>query len=308
MRLNVNDPVFVRDEHDVRQGDYRMNNGTDEQDGRDVMVDLYAGQAYIFDGMRVMDGTMIGFYVDAGRARDNAGRSIIIPVAVDNIPPAAPLVTNYVAVRHRYARAGADQAVKTGLAYRRIISDDYELRVSVAPFDEGAGWVRLARVDWVAGAWVYNQEWTAIAGVGAGLALPQRSRQNVLAYWSEMFAYNGLPMGPVFMDRHTLVGLDQWRCPYDLIIYRVEVDVGIAGANNMTVDLFQNGAAHPGWPPGMLTLVALDTNALWYDPEGTAAAALQYYKDELIQIQLTPGAGAPTDIVVNLAGVQTGNA
>jgi hypothetical protein len=76
----------------------------------------------------------------------------------------------------------------------------------------------------------------------------------------------------------------------------------------MDVDLWQNGAFHPNWGAGAdLILLLGATNEIFYHPEGMAAGGLmQYYKDDLIQVELT-SAGFPQDIVVLISGRKTGN-
>ena len=147
-----------------------------------------------------------------------------------------------------------------------------------------------------------------------GVANYGRSRTAELDAWHIDFAFLGAPGAGVLMDRHTIVGGppgaptgDLWRVPFDFLVCRIEVDARVASAANMSVDPWQNGGIHPNWAPGAdLVLLAGDLNDTWYDPEGVATlGAMQYYKDDLIQVELA-SAGFPTDIVVLISGRKTG--
>jgi len=317
---NVNDAAFLGD---GRSGDYYRNEDVrrDLNAGaealRDTMIDMYGSPAYIFGGLRVVDGTALGtFAVQAGRCRDNGKYSIIVPALVDDIVPAALLpagLTNYIAVRHVWAYANPDAACKTGIAYNRQRSDFYEIGVALTPYAEKDGWVRLAAATPVAGAWVYDME-----SISRNATAPTEARSLSAdpGEWTIDFSYSGLP-GNDLMDRHSIIGGPAagptgniWRVPFDLLVCRVEVDARVAGGANTNINLWQGIGAHPNWFPGELVLLLGSTNAIWYDPEGIAsgvAAAIQYYKDDLIQVELAPAGAPPTDLTVIISGRQTGN-
>ena len=305
-QTNANDPEFLNDWY--RNNDVRQDLTAEETAIRDTMVDIYGiTNAYIFAGLTVEDGAGADtFLVNAGRCRDYLKYHIVLAANVDNIPCLdATGAWNYIAIRHIWTYANADAPAKAGIAYNRQRSDGYEINVAVVAHNEAAGWVRLARAAKVGALWIYDMEFTE------GIANYGRSRTAELESWSIDFSYLGLVAGPtVLMDRHSLVGLDMWRVPFDFLACRVEIDARVVGANNMDVDLFQNGVPHPAWPPGgVLVLTAGDTNDTWYSPEGIVLGVgpVQYYKDDLIQVQLTPGIGAPTDIAVLISGRKTGN-
>jgi len=309
-RTNVNDPEWLNDHG--RLNDYLQDLTAEEAAIRDTMVDIYGiTNAYIFSGLTVEDGAGADtFLVNAGRCRDYLKYHIVLAVNVDNIPCAsnAGAVWNYIAVRHIWTYANPDAAVKSGIAYNRQRSDGYEIDVALAAHNEAAGWVRLARAQKVGGVWEYDMEFTE------GVANYGRSRTAELDAWHIDFAFLGAPGAGVLMDRHTIVGGppgaptgDLWRVPFDFLVCRIEVDARVASAANMSVDPWQNGGIHPNWAPGAdLVLLAGDLNDTWYDPEGVATlGAMQYYKDDLIQVELA-SAGFPTDIVVLISGRKTG--
>ena len=303
-RTNVNDAQFLNDWY--RNNDVRQDLTAEETAIRDTMVDIYGiTNAYVFSGLTVEDGAGLDtFLVNAGRCRDYLKYHIVLAVNVDNIPCVdATGAWNYIAIRHAWTYANPDAAVKSGIAYNRQRSDGYEINVAAVAHNEAAGWVRLARARKVGGVWIYDMEFTE------GIANYGRSRTAELESWSIDFSILGLIVGPILMDRHSLVGLDLWPVPFDFLVCRVEARCRVVGANDMDVDLFQNGVPHPAWPPGgVLVLLAGDTNDTWYSSIGTAAGGLvQYYKDDLIQVQLTPGLGAPTDAAVLISGRKTGN-
>jgi len=309
-RTNVNDPEWLNDHG--RLNDYLQDLTTEETAIRDTMVDIYGiTNAYIFSGLTVEDGAGADtFLVNAGRCRDYLKYHIVLAANVDNIPCVDNTGNwNYIAVRHIWTYANPDAAVKSGIAYNRQRSDDYEIQVANAAHNEAAGWVRLARARVVGAIWEYDMEFTE------GVANYGRSRTAELESWSIDFSHFGLPGAGVLMDRHTIIGGppgaptgDLWRVPFDFLVCRVEVDARVAGGANMSVDPWQNGAAHPNWGAGAdLILTAADLNAIWYSSEGIAGGgAMQYYKDDLIQVELT-SAGFPTDIVVLISGRKTGN-
>ena len=304
-QTNVNDPEFLNDWY--RNNDVRYDLNTVREIGRNIMVDIYGiTNAYIFSGLTVEDGAGADtFLVNAGRCRDYQKYHVILAAGVDNIPCLdATNAWNYIAIRHIWMYANPDAAVKSGIAYNRQRLDHYEINVALVAHNEAAGWVRLARARKIGGVWEYDMEFTE------GDPNYGRSRTAELESWTIDFSYLGLVAAPtVLMDRHSLLGLDMWRVPFDFLACRVEIDARVVGANNMDVDLFQNGVPHPAWPPGgVLVLTAGDTNDTWYSPIGTTAGGLvQYYKDDLIQVQLTPGLAAPTDIAVLISGRKTGN-
>jgi hypothetical protein len=278
-----------------------------------VMVDIYGiTNAYVFAGLTVENGAGLDtFLVNAGRCRDYQKYHIVVPANVDNIPCVDNTGNwNYIAVRHIWAYANADAAVKSGLAYMRQRSDAYEINVANAAHNEAAGWVRLARARVIGGVWEYDMEFTE------GNPNYGRSRMAELESWSIDFAHLGAPMAAVLMDRHTIVGGppgaptgDLFRVPFDFLVCRIEVDVRIGAAANMTVDPWQNGVIHPNWGAAAdLVLIAGATDDVWYEPEGMAAGGvMQYYKNDLIQVELNSAGGFPTDIVVLISGRKTGN-
>lgn len=309
-RTNVNDPQFANDWY--RNNDVLQDLTAEEAAIRDTMVDIYGiVNAYIFSGLVVEDGAGLNtFLVNAGRCRDYQKYHIVLPANVDNIPCLDNTgVWNYIAIQHQWVFANPDAAVKSGIAYNRQRSDFYQIQVALAAHNEAAGWVRLARARKIGGVWEYDHEFTE------GVANYGRSRTAELESWDIDFAFLGAPGAATLMDRHTIVGGppgaptgDLWRVPFDFLVCRVEVDVRTPGAAIMNVDPWQNGMAHPGWGVGAdLVLGAGAWNDIWYHPEGTAAiGVMQYYKDDLIQVELT-SAGFPTDIVVLISGRKTGN-
>jgi len=303
-RTNVNDPEFPNDWY--RNNDVRQDLTAEEAAIRDTMVDIYGiTNAYIFSGLTVEDGAGVDtFLVNAGRCRDYLKYHIVLAVNVDNIPCVDNTgAWNYIAVRHIWAYANPDAAVKSGIAYNRQRSDDYEINVANAAHNEAAGWVRLARARVVGAIWEYDMEFTE------GVANYGRSRTAELESWSIDFSYLGVLGGLVLMDRHSLVGLDIWRVPFDFLVCRVEVDARIADPLAATnVDLMQNGVNHPNWAAGgVLILAATLLNAIWYSPEGEVAGLpIQYHKNDLIQVQLTPAGAGPTDLAVLISGRKTG--
>ena len=304
-RTNVTDPEFLNDWY--RNNDVRQDLTAEEAAIRDTMVDIYGiVNAYIFSGLTVENGAGVNtFLVNAGRCRDYLKYHIVLAANVDNIPCVdATGVWNYIAIRHIWTYANPDAAVKSGIAYNRQRSDGYEINVAVVAHNEAAGWVRLARARKVGGVWFYDHEFTE------GIANYGRSRTAELESWTIDFSYLGAPGGIVLMDRHSLVGLDMWHVPFDFLVCRVEVDARIADALAVTdVDLMQNGVNHPSWGPGSFTLIATSTNAIHYSSEGFSPTNLvvQYYKNDLIQVQLTPAGGGPTDLAVLISGRKTGN-
>ena len=113
------------------------------------------------------------------------------------------------------------------------------------------------------------------------------------------------------MDRHSLIALDVWRVPFDFLVCRVEVDARVADPLAATdIDLMQNGVNHPNWAAGTFNLTATLLNAIHYSPIGNDPAGVglvQYYKDDLIQVQLVPAGAGPTDLAVLISGRKTGN-
>jgi len=309
-QTNANDPEFLNDWY--RNNDVRQDLNTARTIGRNIMVDIYGiTNAYIFAGLTVEDGAGADtFLVNAGRCRDYLKYHIVLAVNVDNIPCVdATGAWNYIAIRHTWTYANPDAAVKSGIAYNRQRSDGYEINVAAVAHNEAAGWVRLARAQKIGGVWIYDMEFTA------GVANYGRSRTAELESWTIDFAFPGIPGAGVLMDRHGIVGGppgaptgDIWRVPFDFLVCRVEVDARVAGAANMNVDPWQNGAPHANWGAGADLVLAIGAwNDIWYSPEGLATGgAMQYYKDDLIQVELT-SLGFPTDIVVLISGRKTGN-
>jgi len=304
-RTNVNDPEWLNDHG--RLNDYLQDLTTEEAAIRDTMVDIYGiTNAYIFSGLTVEDGAGADtFLVNAGRCRDYLKYHIVLAANVDNIPCVDNTgAWNYIAVRHIWAYANPDAAVKSGIAYNRQRSDAYEIDVALAAHNEAAGWVRLARARVVGAIWEYDMEFTE------GVANYGRSRMAELESWSIDFSYLGVLGGLVLMDRHSLVGLDIWRVPFDFLVCRVEVDARIADPLAATnVDLMQNGVNHPSWVAGSFPLPATLLNAVYYSPVGegpVGLGAVQYHKNDLIQVQLTPAGAGPTDLAVLISGRKTG--
>lgn len=309
-RTNVNDANWPDDWY--RNNDVLQDLTAEEQAIRDVMVDIYGiTNAYIFAGLTVENGAGADtFLVNAGRARDYLKYHIVVPVNVDNIACFdATGLDNFIAIRHIWAYANPDAAVKSGVAYNRQRSDYYEINVAGAAHNEAAGWVRLARAWKVGGIWYYDMEFTT------GVANYGRSRESELESWSIDFSYMGLPGAGLLLDRHAMVGgppgaptCDIWRVPFDFLICRVEIDAMTAPPVVGTdVVLWQNGVMHPNWVVGDLTLAAAATNAIWYDPEGIATGGpMQYYKDDRIHVELQSAGVFPTDIVVLISGHKTG--
>ena len=242
--------------------------------------------------------------------------SIIVPALVDNIAPAQPLaanVTNHIAIRHAWTYANPDAAVKSGIAYNRTRSDAYEIDVRISPFGEADGWVRLASATPVGGVWVYNME---RVDDNTPLASP-RSRNAELGKWVIDFSFLGVP-GNDLMNRHSIIGGpaagptgNLFRVPCDLLVCRVGVSARLAGGANTDINLWQGPAIHPNWAAGVDLVLPLGlTNAIYYDPEGLSAGGggtIQYYKDDLIQVELAPLGLAPTDLTVIVSGRKTGN-
>jgi len=310
-RTNVNDASFLNDWY--RNNDVLQDLTAEEAAIRDTMVDIYGiVNAYIFSGLTVEDGAGADtFLVNAGRCRDYLKYHIVLVANVDNIPcvdNTGPW--NYIAIRHIWTYGNPDAAVKSGIAYNRQRSDGYEINVAAVAHNEAAGWVRLARAQKTGGIWYYDMEFTA------GIANYGRSRTAELESWAIDFAFVGVPGAGTLMNRHGIVGGppgaptgDLWRVPFDFLVCRVEVDVRVASVANTSVDLWQNGAPHANWGLGAdLVLVAGDFDDIWYSPEGLATGgAMQYYKDDLIQVELGCAGVFPTDIVVLISGRKTGN-
>ena len=324
-RSNVSDPAFVKYKCDVRQEDVRRDLNAEDQAIRDAVIDFFDGEPFIGTGLLVENGAGADtFKVTAGRARDCNGRHIVVPVAVDNIPCVDNTGDyNYIAIRHVWTYENADAAVKTGLAYFRQRSEGYEINVALVgdPRDETEGWVRLALARKIGAVWHYYMERYASAedyprsATGAAGTFFGRTEALSLGQTTEYFSVLGAPMAGVLMDRHGIPGGppgaptgDIWPVPFDLLVCRVEVRARVAGAAFMNVDLWQNGAVHPNWPPGLFPLPFGDLNAVWYNPEGITPGNvfMQYYKNDLIQVELT-SAGFPTDITVLISGIITGN-
>jgi len=304
-RTNVNDAEFPNDWY--RNNDVLQDLTAEETAIRDTMVDIYGiTNAYIFSGLTVENGAGVDtFLINAGRCRDYLKYHIVLPFNVDNIPSVDLTgAWNYIAVQHQWAYANPDAAVKSGLAYNRQRSDFYLINVALAAHNEAAGWVRLARARLIGGVWEYDMEFTE------GIANYGRSRTAELESWAIDFSYLGQPGGLVLMDRHSLVGLNLWRVPFDFLVCRVEVDARVADPAAATdVDLIQNGVNHPNWGAGSFTLPMTLLNAVHYSPIGSDPAGVglvQYYKDDLIQVQLNPAGVAPTDIAVLISGRKTG--
>ena len=311
-RTNVNDAQFMNDWY--RSNDVLQDLTAEEQAIRDTMVDIYGiVNAYIFSGLTVEDGAGADtFLVNLGRCRDYQKYHIVVPANVDNIPCVdATGAWNYIAVRHIWAYANPDAAVKSGIAYNRQRSDFYEIDVKLAPAHvEANGWVRLARARKIGGIWYYDMEFTE------GVANYGRSRTAELESWSIDFTYMGLPGAGVLMNRHDMVGgppgaptADIFEIPFDFLVCRVSIRAMTAPpAVGTDVILWQNGAMHGSWLVGDLTLAAGAVQAIWYDPEGTSGAGImQYYKNDLIQVELSSAAVYPTDIIVLISGRKTGN-
>lgn len=311
-RTNMADAEALNDYR--RNEDFARDLGAEDESIRDTILDIYDGRPVIGAGLLVVDGAAADtFLVTAGRARDCNGRHIVVPVNVDNIPCANNTgAYNYIAIRHVWTYANPDAACKSGLAYNRQRSDGYEIQVTSiyypAAHSEAAGWVRIARAAKVAGVWWYDYEnyggmyprsGSVLEGASFGT-----SRTGTAQEYTCDFSYLGAPPGATLMNRHTVAAVDFWRVPYDFRVLRVEVDARLADpAANTQINLFQNGVAHAAWPAGTLILTALATNAVWYNPEGmTVAARVEYYKDDLIQVQLFPLGAGPTDITVVISG------
>jgi hypothetical protein len=312
-RTNVNDASFLDDWY--RNNDVRQDLTAEEAAIRDVMVDIYGiTNAYIFDGLTVENGAGADtFLVNPGRCRDYLKYHIVLAAGVDNIPCLDNTgAWNYIAIQHAWAYANPDAAVKTGIAYNRQRSDHYLINVKLAPAHvEAAGWVRLARARKIGGVWEYDHEFTE------GVANYGRSRTAELESWTIDFSYMGLPGAGILMNRHDMVGgppagptADIFEVPFDLLVCRVSIRAMTAPpAAGTDVLLWQNGAQHGSWLAGDLTLAAGDVNAVWYDPDGGAGAGImQYYKGDLIQVELSSAGIYPTDIVVIISGRKTGNA
>jgi len=310
-RTNITDAEFLNDWY--RNNDVLQDLTAEEAAIRDTMVDIYGiTNAYVFSGLTVEDGAGANtFLVNAGRCRDYLKYHIVVAANVDNIPCLdATGVWNYIAVRHIWTYANADAAVKSGIAYNRQRSDGYEINVAAVAHAEAAGWVRLARAQKIGGVWIYDMEFTE------GDPNYGRSRTAELESWAIDFSHVGVPGAGVLMNRHDILGGppgaptgDLWRVPFDFLVCRVEVDVRTPGVADMTVAPWRNGAVHFGWVPAAdLVLVAGNFSDIWYSPEGIASAgAMQYYKNDLIQVELACGGVFPTDIVVLISGRKTGN-
>lgn len=307
---NVNAKEFLKDY--CRLEDVRQDLNAEAEAARDIMIDRYGEPAYIFAGLTVEDGAGANtFLVRAGRARDNEKYHIVVPANVDNIPCLSNALNtpNYIAVRHIYTYANPDAAVKTGLAYFRQRSDYYEIGLANTAHNEADGWVRLARATNTVGGWVYDMEFTA------GNPDYPRSREAEICSYTIDFTFNGVP-GNVLMDRHGIPGGpvgaptgDLWRVPYDVLVCKVSIIVNAPGAANMDINLWQNGAIHANWTPGVdLVLPAGAAYETWYNPSGMAVAGapVQYHKGDLIQVELAPLGGAPQDIAVLISGRETG--
>lgn len=302
-RTNVNDAEWPNDWY--RNNDVLRDLNSEEQAIRDIMIDIYGAQAWIFSGLVVEDGaTADTFKITAGRARDNNKYHILLGADHDNEPCFdATGLDNFIAIRHIWAYSEPDAAVKSGIAYNRVRSDHYEINVAAAAHAEAAGWVRLARAYKVGGVWCYDMEY------GIGNPNYGRSREAELDAWTIDFAYWGVLAGAVLLDRHSLIALDLWRVPFDFLVCRVEVDVRVADpAAATTFDLFQNGVIHPSWGAGVtLILPATDTNAIWYNDEGlTSTGEVFYSKNDLIQVSATPLGAGPTDIALLISGRKLG--
>ena len=304
-QTNVNDASFLDDWY--RNNDVRQDSNTAREIGRNIMVDIYGiTNAYVFSGLTVEDGAGVDtFLVNAGRCRDYLKYHIVLPANVDNIPCLDNTgAWNYIAIQHAWAYANPDAAVKSGVAYNRQRSDFYLINVALAAHNEAAGWVRLARARKFGGVWEYDHEYTE------GVANYGRSRTAELETWTIDFSYLGVLGAPALMDRHSLIALDVWRVPFDFLVCRVEVDARVADPLAATdIDLMQNGVNHPNWAAGSFALAATLLNAIHYSPIGYSPANLvtQYYKDDLIQVQLVPAGAGPTDLAVLISGRKTGN-
>ena len=301
-QTNVNDPAWLKDYY--RLNDVQRDINAEEQAIRDTMLDMYGGTPYIFGGLDVINGTVPGTHaVNPGRARDKDGFSIIVPALVDNIPNVGAAADQYLAIKHAWTYANPDAAVKSGIAYNRQRSDGYEINVAAVAHAEAAGWVRLARATAAgAGLWNYEMEYSASPDPWP------RSCGAELDTWTIDFTYPGVPAGPVFMNRHGLAALNLWRVPFDFLVLKVGVIVNVAAAGATDINLWQNAVAHPAWPAGTYTLPAGASEGAWYNPAGlTLAGPVQYYKDDLLRVELNPPGLAPSDFVVTIAGRKTGN-
>lgn len=299
-RTNVNDANFPNDW--ILNNDYKRDLNSEEEAIRDAMTDIYGSSyAYIFAGLTVESSAGDEFLVRAGRARDNLKKSIILPADVDHQACVDADGDNFVAVKHVYTYSAADAAVKTGIAYNRIRADSYLINVAAVAHDENAGWVRLARAYKSAGTWHFDHEQTS------GIANYARSRGAQPDNWTIDFVYPSVAAAPVLMNRHGLAAMNLWRVPFDFRVLRVEVDASLLGADGLDIDLFRNGFAHPNWVT--ITLPAGDTNVVWYNPGGeTNVGVIDYAKNDLIQVQLTPvGLGPASNPVALISGIRTGS-
>ena len=311
-RTNVNDAQFLNDWY--RNNDVLQDLTAEEAAIRDTMVDIYGiTNAFIFNGLSVEDGAGLDtFDISAGRARDYLKYHIVLPAAhlgepcLDNTG-----VWNYIGIQHQWAYANPDAAVKSGLGYNRQRSDFYTINVKLAPAHvEAAGWVRLARARKIGGVWEFDHEYTE------GVANYGRSRTAELESWTIDFSYMGLPGAGILLNRHDMVGgppgaptADIFEVPFDFLVCRVSIRVMTAPpAAGTDVLLWQNGAQHPNWLAGDLTLAAGAADDVWYDPDGMAGGGvMQYYKNDRIQVELSSAGVFPTDIVVLISGLKTSN-
>ena len=310
-RTNINAAEWPDDWY--LNADVLRDLNSEEQAIRDVMIDIYGiTDAYIFAGLTVEDGaTPDTFKINAGRCRDYLKYHIVIP----NDIPGEPSVDvtgawNYIAVRHIWNYSLPRPPAKGGAAYNAVRSDGYEINVALVAHAEAAGWVRLARARKIGGVWEYDHLFAA------GDPNYGRSREAEAGAWVIDFSYLGVPAAPTLMNRHTIVGGppgaptgDLWPVPFDFLVCRVEARCRVVSAADLPIELWRNGTNHIAWPAGggdlVLAIGAL--NAIWWDKSGEASGGpVQYYKGNLIQVNLAVGLAAPTDITVTISGLKTG--